>query len=63
VFGVPGALFASTFAKAYLFGVTSRDPLTIVAAVAVLLGAALMAAYAPARAAARLDPMLALRRE
>lgn len=61
--GVPGGLFASSFARAYLFGVTSRDPLTIVAATGVLLGAALMAASAPARAAARLDPMLALRRE
>jgi predicted permease len=61
--GVPGALFASSFAKAYLFGVTSRDPLTIVASTGVLLGAALMAAYSPARAAARLDPTSALRRE
>ncbi|HEX7778898.1 MAG TPA: ABC transporter permease, partial [Vicinamibacterales bacterium] len=61
--GVPGALLASTFAKAYLFGVTDRDPLTIVGAIGVLLGAALLAAYAPARAAARLDPTLALRRE
>ena len=63
VLGVPGALFASTFAKAYLYGVTSRDPLTIAAATSVLLGAALIAAYAPARAAARLDPTSALRRE
>ena len=61
--GVPAALVASTFARAYLFGVTSRDPLTIVLAVGVLLTAALMAAYSPARTAARLDPTLALRRE
>ena len=61
--GVPGALFAATFAKAYLFGVTSADPLTIAAAIAVLVGAALLAAYAPARTAARLDPTSALRGE
>jgi predicted permease len=63
VLGVPGALLASSFARAYLFGVTDRDPLTIVAATGVLLGAALVAAYSPARAAARLDPTSALRRE
>jgi predicted permease len=63
VLGVPGALFVSTFARTYLFGVTSSDPLTIAAATGVLLGAALVAAYAPARAAARLDPTSALRRE
>jgi ABC-type antimicrobial peptide transport system permease subunit len=60
---VPGALFASTFARAYLFGVTTSDPPTIAAATGVLVAAALIAAYAPARAAARLDPTSALRRE
>ena len=63
VLGVPGALFAATFAEAYLFGVTSRDPVTLVAATGVLVLATLIAAYAPARAAARLDPTSALRRE
>jgi ABC-type lipoprotein release transport system permease subunit len=37
--------------------------MTIAAAVGVLLGAALIASYAPARAAARLDPTTALRQE
>jgi predicted permease len=63
VLGVPGALFAATFAKAYLFGVTSGDPLTIAAAAGVLLSATLIAAYAPARAAAGLDRTSALRGE
>jgi predicted permease len=61
VLGVPGALFASTFATAYLFGVTSGDPWTIAAAAGVLLGATLVAAYVPARAAARLDAASVLR--
>lgn len=61
--GVPGAFYASTFAKAYLFGVTGGDPLTIAFATAVLLVAALLAAFVPARAAARLDPTRALRLE
>jgi ABC-type antimicrobial peptide transport system permease subunit len=61
--GVPGALFATSFATTYLFGVTARDPLTIAVAIGVLLAAALAASYSPARAAARLDPALALKRE
>jgi ABC-type antimicrobial peptide transport system permease subunit len=61
VLGVPAALVASTFARTYLFGVTSRDPVTMVAATAVLLAAALAAAWVPARAAARIDPTSALR--
>jgi predicted permease len=63
VIGVPAALFAATFASAYLFGVTGGDPPTIAAATGVLVGAAILAGYAPARAAARLDPTSALRRE
>jgi predicted permease len=61
--GVPGAIFASSFATTYLFGVTARDPLTIAVAIGVLLASALAASYSPARAAARLDPALALKRE
>ena len=61
--GVPAALYAARFAKAYLFGITENDPLTMAVAIAVLLAAALAAAYAPARTASRLDPTSALRRE
>jgi ABC-type lipoprotein release transport system permease subunit len=45
-----------------LFGVGPRDPLTPGAAAATLVGAALVAAWAPARGAARSDPMDVLRR-
>ena len=44
-----------------LFGVSSYDPFTIVTFAAILGGAALAANYFPARRAAKIDPMVALR--
>jgi putative ABC transport system permease protein len=46
-----------------LYGLKSRDPLTILMAVAVLATIALVASYLPARRAAQLEPMTALREE
>ena len=46
-----------------LFGVTYGDPLTFSATAAVLLLVAALAGYLPARRAARIDPMVALRTE
>ncbi len=61
--GVPLALWAARYAKSVLFGITASDPLTIVFTVALLLGAAALAGYIPARRAVRLDTMQALRCE
>jgi ABC-type antimicrobial peptide transport system permease subunit len=46
-----------------LYGVRAGDPLTLTAVSLVLIGAAVLACYIPARRAARLDPMIALRHE
>jgi len=51
-------LIAST-----LFGLTAMDPLTLGTAVAVMTTVALVAAYVPARRAAAVDPVVALRQE
>jgi len=61
--GTAGALFATRLLESMLFGVSSKDPWTLAAALSVLFGAALAAAWIPARNAARVDPVEALRRE
>ena len=61
--GLPAAWMASRWVKTMLFGLTPADPVTIGGAVILLAGAALAAAYLPARRASRVDPMIALRHE
>ena len=61
--GLLGALAAGRLAAGFLYGVPAADPLTILAAIAVLFAAAVAATYFPARRAARVDPMTALRSE
>jgi predicted permease len=63
VIGVPVAAFASRLMASQLFGVKPGDPLTIAGA-SVLMGAVtVVASYLPARRAASVDPMQALRSE
>jgi len=63
VIGVAGALALTRFVQSLLFGVSATDPLTLGAMILLLVSAALLACYIPARRAAKVDPMVALRYE
>jgi ABC-type antimicrobial peptide transport system permease subunit len=59
--GLPIALVLTRLVGARLFGVTPADPPRIAAAVALMMLVAAVASFFPARRAARIDPMVALR--
>ena len=61
--GVIGFLLVSKVVRSRFYEVRATDPLILTAAALILLGAALLAAWLPARLAARVDPMSALRVE
>jgi ABC-type antimicrobial peptide transport system permease subunit len=63
ILGIPVALGMGHFISSQLFGLSPRDPLTLAAAALFLVAASVVASYLPARRAAEIDPMIALRYE
>lgn len=61
--GLPGSVALSRLLASQLFGISPWDPLTLALASATLALVTLLAGWAPARRATRLDPMAALRHE
>ena len=61
--GVGASILSARFVKSVLFGIASSDPVTLWSAAGLLLIVALGASWIPARRAAHVQPMDALRRE
>jgi predicted permease len=61
VAGLAGTYYATRLVKSFLFQTTPHDPATLAAAAALLTAGALLAAWLPARRAASVDPVTALR--
>jgi ABC-type antimicrobial peptide transport system permease subunit len=63
VVGVAGAALATRLIQSWLFGIGRTDAATFAVVVLGMLGVALVASYIPARRAARVDPLRAIRAE
>jgi predicted permease len=61
--GIPASMMITQLVSSLLFGLSPRDPGTLIAALSALTIATIAAAYVPAKRAASIDPILALREE
>jgi putative ABC transport system permease protein len=61
--GLPLVAIGGRLASDLVFGVSPYDPVTLVSALLVLVAVGITASAGPARRAARVDPMVALRQE
>ena len=57
------ALISTRVVSAYLYDVSTTDPITFVGIALILIGVAFLACYLPARRATRVEPLEALRYE
>jgi ABC-type antimicrobial peptide transport system permease subunit len=61
--GAPAALALAGLVRSMLYGVTPTDAISVAAALLLMLGVTAVAGWIPARRAARVDPMVAMRCE
>lgn len=61
--GIGGALALGRLVASLLYGTTPRDPTAMIVAAVILIGTSVVASLLPARRAARVDPVVALRAE
>jgi ABC-type antimicrobial peptide transport system permease subunit len=61
--GLVGSIFVARLLEGLLFGVSATDPLTFAAVSLLMIVVGLVACALPARRAARVDPLVAMRAE
>jgi putative ABC transport system permease protein len=62
-FGIAASLILTRLVSSVLYGVAPRDPFTFMASTVLVVVAAFLACYIPARRAAQVDPIVAMRYE
>ncbi len=61
--GIAASLAAGRLLERFVVGVRPAEPLTFITMISVLIAAAVIASFVPARRASRVDPVIALRQE